>query len=163
MRYRNFFTLLVAVVLLALGSSRVHAATFTVSNLNDSGEGSLRQAILDANAAPGPDVIAFQAGLTGTIPLTSGELDITGDLEIQGPGPAALAVDGGLRSRLLVIERGVTAAVSSLTFRNGRPGFFDGGGIWNDGSLTLNGCTVSGNRTAGRGGGILNIGSLTLT
>src|SRR5262245_13689277 len=45
--------------------------TFTVTNTNDSGPGSLRRAINLANANPGSDVIVFQAGLTGTIALSS--------------------------------------------------------------------------------------------
>jgi hypothetical protein len=45
-------------------------STFTVLNLADSGEGSLRQAVLDANALPGADTIAFADGLQGTISLT---------------------------------------------------------------------------------------------
>ena len=51
-------------------------AIFTVTNLNDSGLGSLRQAIADANTTPGNDVIVFQPGLTGEVTLTSGELVI---------------------------------------------------------------------------------------
>ena len=46
-------------------------ATFTVTNSNDSGSGSLRQAIADANAAAGADSIEFAAAFTGqTIALT---------------------------------------------------------------------------------------------
>src|ERR1043166_6920922 len=43
-------------------------ATFVVSNVNDSGAGSLRQAILDANSTPGLDTIAFQ--LVGSFTIT---------------------------------------------------------------------------------------------
>src|SRR3954470_14444629 len=57
----------VGISLLACGSSVV-AATFTVSNKNDSGSGSLRQAILDANAAAGVDTINFQ--IAGFPPYT---------------------------------------------------------------------------------------------
>ena len=42
-----------------------HAATFTVTNTNDSGAGSLRQAILDANATVGPDLITFNIAGAG--------------------------------------------------------------------------------------------------
>src|SRR5262249_50700902 len=49
-------------------------STFTVQNLHDAGPGSLRQAVLDANAHPGPDAIRFAHGLHGTIALTGGEL-----------------------------------------------------------------------------------------
>ena len=51
------------------GASLATAATFTVTNTSDSGAGSLRQAILDANANPGLDTIAFNvtgAGCTGS-------------------------------------------------------------------------------------------------
>ena len=48
---------------LSLGAA--HGATFTVTNTNDSGGGSLRQAILDANTAAGPDTIDFNIPGTG--------------------------------------------------------------------------------------------------
>src|SRR4051812_13714976 len=63
---------------------RTVPSTLTVLNDHDSGPGSLRQAILDANAAPGPDTIVF-ANSVHQITLTSGELGITTDLTIAGP------------------------------------------------------------------------------
>ena len=47
------------VFLLAVAFAPIAAATILVTNTSDGGSGSLRQAILDANAAPGPDTIAF--------------------------------------------------------------------------------------------------------
>lgn len=47
------------------------AATFTITNTNDSGAGSLRQAIIDSNATPGSNTIAIQAGLNGIVTLAS--------------------------------------------------------------------------------------------
>ncbi len=68
--------------------------TFLVTNTNDSGAGSLRQAILDANAAAGADTIDFDtAGVFATpqtITLTSGTLVISGDLTINGTGPESV-------------------------------------------------------------------------
>jgi len=52
-------------------------ATFTVTNTNDSGPGSLRQAILDANAGPGADAIAF------AIPSSDPNCDASGVCTIQ--------------------------------------------------------------------------------
>jgi hypothetical protein len=71
-------------VQLSASGSKKHI--FTVRNLLDSGPGSLRQAILDANANPGADRIHFTGQARGTIALTSGQLDITDDLQIRGPG-----------------------------------------------------------------------------
>src|SRR5262249_14390005 len=72
---------------------RTVPSTFTVRNLADSGPGSLRQAILDANDRPGADTIRFApAARDGTIALTSGQLSITDDLQIVGPGAERLAV-----------------------------------------------------------------------
>src|SRR5262249_34592087 len=63
---------------------RTVPSTFTVESLADSGLGSLRQAILDANANPGSDLIRFApAARDGTITLTSGQLGITEDLTID--------------------------------------------------------------------------------
>ncbi len=52
---------------------RTVLSAYSVTNLNDSGAGSLRQAILDANAALGMDTINFD--VAGTISLTSGAAD----------------------------------------------------------------------------------------
>lgn len=59
--------------ILAVCASPVLAGTFTVTNTNDSGAGSLRQAILDANANPGADTIDFDiagSGVHTISPLT---------------------------------------------------------------------------------------------
>jgi hypothetical protein len=58
-------------------------STFSVLNLNDAGPGSLRQAVLNANANAGTDVVEFN--VAGTIRLTTGALPaITGDVDIDG-------------------------------------------------------------------------------
>jgi predicted outer membrane repeat protein len=89
-----------------------------VTNTNDSGVGSLRQAILDANAHPGPDTINFLAGLTGTITLASSLPDITENLTINGPGSGTLTVSSNSAAALLTIDAGVTASISGLTIAN---------------------------------------------
>ena len=60
-------------------------ATFTVTNLNDAGDGSLREAVSLANSNSGADEIVFSQGTyVGTIELTSGELEVTEELTITG-------------------------------------------------------------------------------
>src|SRR5215813_9583702 len=74
--------------------ARIVPSTFQVTTLADGGAGSLRAAVAQANTHPGADTVVFDSGLTGTIALTGGELDITGDLTITGPGAAKLTVSG---------------------------------------------------------------------
>lgn len=129
----------------------VHAAPQVVTNLNDSGIGSLRQAILDA--APG-DTITFN--VSGTISLAS-ELVISKNLIITGPGPSNLIISGGLASR--VIDNSVNLTLSGLTIQDGVVAAGNGGGILNTGVLSLTGSVVSNNK-ASLGGGIYNDGGV---
>src|SRR5439155_897845 len=134
----------------------VHAATITVVNTNDSGAGSLRQALADANDG---DTINFDVSVTGTITLTSGELLVNDSITISGPGANTLAVNGNAASRVFHIASGKTVTISGLTITNGSASAFtNGGGIYNDhATLTINNSTVSGNSAAsGNGGGIYN-------
>lgn len=94
------------------------AATFTVSNLNDSGSGSLRQAITAANASAGADTIEFQAGLTGTINLSTRLPTFTSDLTINGPGPNALTVNGG-NFTIFHVADGINLQMSGLRVTGG--------------------------------------------
>jgi hypothetical protein len=134
---------------------RLAPATFTVANLNDSGTGSLRQAVLDANNTAGANLINFQSGLTGTITLTSGALSISNDVSIQGPGANVLTVSGGHTTGVFFLISGGTHGFSfpGLTIANGSTNF--GGGMnfsLASGTLTIENCVFSGNRTLSGGG-----------
>lgn len=147
-----------ALVLGALASAHpAAAATFTVSNLNDSSPGSLRQAIADANGAAGADVVAFQAGLTGTITLATGQLPISDAVDVQGPGAAVLTVDGNNASRVFYIYSPaappIDVTISGLTLTGGND--IAGGAIIDVGEhLTLDRLTVSNNTASAVGGGV---------
>ncbi len=78
---------LTLLALLSLLVTPVSAALLTVTNLNDDGPGSLREAIALANDG---DRIEF--AVTGTIALTSGQLTIDKDLTIHGPGADVLRI-----------------------------------------------------------------------
>src|SRR5438874_495646 len=140
----------------------VHAATITVTNTNDSGPGSLRQALAVANDG---DTIVF--AVTGTIGLTSGELLVGTNITISGPGAASLTVNGNAKSRVFHIGSGRTVTISGLTITNGNANnqpVLDGGGMYNDhATLTLSNCTISDNSAQSYGGGINNVAGLTVT
>jgi len=90
----------------------VLAATFPVTNTNDSGAGSLRQAVLNANANPEPDEIVFESTVSGTVSLASGEITITDSLTIQGPGAELLVVEG---DRIAIAGNGLSVDLSGLS------------------------------------------------
>src|SRR5262245_49475967 len=136
---------------------RLAPATFTVLNLNDAGPGSLRQAVLDANSTAVPDLINFQSGLNGTITLTSGQLLVSQDLTINGPGANLLTVSGNHASRVFELSAGGTHnfTFSGLTIANGSSDF--GGGMdfgFTSGTLTVQSCVFSGNNASAVGGGL---------
>jgi len=135
-----------------------HAASFNVTNLNDSGAGSLRQAILDANGAAGADVITFQSGLSGTITLTTGQLEIYDSVDIQGPGAPALTVDGNNAGRVFYLYNSSGTSdvrIAGLTIAHGSA--YDGAGIasFYD-NLMLEAVTITQNQ-ATFGGGVAAI------
>jgi parallel beta-helix repeat protein len=133
-------------------------ATFTVTNLNDSGAGSLRQAIIDANTLAGADTIQFQSTLAGTITLTSGELAITDSLTINGLGSSNLTVSGNNSSRIFNIDDGsgatfIDVTLSGMTLTGGNA--VDGGAIFDDGEkLTITDAVITGNTASANGGGV---------
>jgi hypothetical protein len=120
--------------------------TYTVTNTNDNGAGSLRQAILNASAG---DTIDFDPNmLPGTITLTSGELRINKSLTIQGPGPVKLAIDGNSVSRVFNITGG-NVTVFGVTVQNADI-HGAGGGIRNGfATLTVANSIITGNKTRG--------------
>jgi uncharacterized protein (TIGR03437 family) len=143
-------------------SLRDAAETFTVSNANDSGDGSLRKAIQDANAMAGDDIITFATPFFSTprtITLTSGELAINSNLIINGPGANLLTVrraDNAPDFRIFSIVGGLSnVALNGLTISNGRSPSITGGGIESQSNLTLTNVHVTGNQANNSGGGVL--------
>jgi len=146
---------------------RIVLSTLVVTDTNDSGPGSLRQAIVDAQ---GGDSITFASNLRGqTITLTSGELAINKNLDIEGLGASDLTISGNASSRIFNVAAGVNATIAGLTITDGRAP--EGGGIINFGNLSLERSDVTGNQALGeksstgwaQGGGIANQAQATLT
>ena len=153
-------------------------AQFLVTNTNDSGAGSLRQAISSANASGGGN-ISF-SNILGTITLTNGELQITQNVNIIGPGPTLLTISGNSTYRIFSINAGVISSISGLTIADGKAPLQDsgypqncfGGGVYNGGNTIINNCVInnnisggndaSGGNGQGTGGGVYNYGTLVL-
>ena len=158
-------------VLLEELESRALLSTYTVSNLNASGPGSLWADFQQVSATGGANTINFAAGLSGTItPIGGLELDPAGQTTIAGPGAGLLTING----RFIIRGGSAVATIAGMTIIGGSAGPFvypasgGGGGIYNYGTLTVQNCTVSGNSAtlsngaSGGGGGIYNAGTLTV-
>ncbi len=140
----------------------------TGTTTNDSGSGSLRQAIADAPAGAEitfhPTLIAYPAAIT-----LSSQLTINKSLTISGPGANHLSLSGNNAARVLAVSgSGTVVAISDLTIEKGHAGNAPGGGIWNQGStLTLTRCQVRDNistvdiREQG-GGGLGNVSGMVV-
>src|SRR5262245_54544012 len=125
-------------------------STDLVTNLSGSAAVSDSLPYWVANAGNG-DTIQFAANLKGGTITLGDTLDINKYLTIDGAG-SGITVNGG-GNRVFVIEQGFTAGVNALTITGGvAPAIFNGGGIFNKGSLLLTNSTVTGNSGDGSGG-----------
>jgi parallel beta-helix repeat protein len=147
------------------------AAIFTVTNINDSGAGSLREAVASATGLSDADTINFDASLSGAtitlastiaidltgVVITFDATALTGGLTIQGAG-------AGGSFGLFTIASGNTVMFKGLTLANGGGTGFsgNGGAIQNSGTLVLSRCTFSGN-SATFGGALQNDGGAALS
>ncbi len=168
------------------GDEAPNPTTFNVTNTNDTGDGSLRHAILDADANPGDDTILFDSDLTGTITLGSDLPIITEGVTITGPGSTKVTVDGDNAYQIFNITDGSQATITGLTLSEGHADT-DGGAILasvplavddvraydNHGraggaidaidGLQLTNSVISSNHAASGGGGIDAGGDVTIT
>ena len=171
----------------------VHGQNFTVTTINDSpdvnladgicddgtGNCSLRAAVMESNSLGGSHSISLPDGLyTLTIPGQGEDLSVTGDLDINsditliGTSAYSTIINGDSLDRLFHILPGNTVEMSLITIEEGYviPG--NGGGILNQGTLSLNQIHVSNNACelnqggtvlGGFGGGIANEAVLNAT
>src|SRR5436190_1359270 len=161
-----FFVALLCVAALADPKDiRRDGATLIVTTTADTGPGSLRQALADAQDS---DTIQFDPALNGqTILLTTAALVINKNITVSGLGPDLLSVSRSSSAPqfgIFHILPGHTVAIQGLTISGGFTGTFSGsgGGILNEGAtLAIDHCTVSNNR-ANVGGGIENTGTLNI-
>jgi hypothetical protein len=152
-RYSKLRLLVVSVLLFCATVMPARASTITVTNTNDSGTGSLRQALTAANDG---DTINF--AVTGTITLTSGGLPINKNITISGPGPDQLSVDGNQALLVFGVFPSRAATISGLTVRNAQSG------ILNDGRVTVTNCVLSDNTYDGLSNyGVATVSSCVLT
>ncbi len=136
------------------------AWALTVTNLDDSGPGTLREQLLGANEG---DIITF--AVQGTLRLSTGPLAVCKGVQIRGPGVNCLQVDGQARCTVFIVGSNDVVVISDLTITNGYahspvPG---GGGIYSLGNLSLSNCVITGCVGDIDSGGIKSMGNLVLS
>ena len=160
----------IAGIVLLIAAAGVNAATFTVTNTNDTGVGSLRQAVLDANAAASADTIVFDASfstprsivLASTIQISPAASVDT--LTITGPGANLLTITKptAVGSRALFIGNNNnppdTTTITGINFSD-----HIGGAIDNRSILNISDCTFTNNVSTVSGTAIYNHQVATLT
>lgn len=157
MRRRAILMFVAAVVYTGAQMPVLNAATIIVTSSADSGPNTLRAAITAANSN---DTIAFALNLPATITLTTGELLITNNLTISGPGSSSLTISGNNSGRVFNIGTSNTVTISGVRIADGVAGAGGvGAGIYvNTATLTLINCAVHNNHASGgstaSGGGI---------
>ncbi|HVF64595.1 MAG TPA: IPTL-CTERM sorting domain-containing protein [Casimicrobiaceae bacterium] len=171
---QRFVGQLACAFVLCLQVGLASSAVFNVTTTTDGGPGSLRQAVIDANTAAGPDTINVPAGTyvlgipgAGEDAAATGDLDITDSVTINGAGSGVTTISagGGFADRIFhVTSAGATVSINGVTITGGSPGgSASGGGILNAGVLTLSDVVVAQNAAGIQGGGIASTGTLTLT
>lgn len=156
------------------GMGAAGAATIDVTNCDDTGAGSLRNAIATADSSAGADTIVISATCTIDNPVTVGsEMVVTSadDLSIVGPGSAMFVLDGDDATRIMRFENVGDVSLSGITMRggNGSGGTseIDGGAviITNAADVRLAGVVFDANNSLSAGGGLYtdNANSVTIT
>jgi fibronectin-binding autotransporter adhesin len=166
-------------------------SSLLVTNLADHDDGvcgdhdcTLREAINRVFSGSGLTYsITISPGLSGTLTLSLGELDVSGSLNLTGPGARNVTISGNSASRIFNFSgtSSIASTISGLTIRNGSitggtATSAAGGGIYNQQSLTVTDCEFVGNAVTGgvglfgghngalgQGGAIFSSGPLTLT
>jgi hypothetical protein len=152
----------IALALLVSAQAASGADRITVTTTDDSGPGSLRQAIADAN--PG-DTIKIPPG---RFKLSTGQLLVDVRVRIKGAGARKTVIDGNDAGRLFAINgSGSGTVISRVTIQDGNAGQDDGGGIeLINAGLTLNRVALKNNRVDfndnASGGGIAAAGTTSL-
>ena len=139
---------------------------------------SLREAVIAANANPGPDRVvlpkkkAYSLSIENSIPpgedaAAEGDLDVTGTLKVTHPGKGRAKVDANGIDRVFEVLAGAPTTFKRIVVTGGLSpvaGGDGGGGILADADLTLRRSAVSGNHNlASFGGGIMLLDDAGLT
>ncbi len=160
-----------------IGAYEASSSILVTSTADTTDVGTLRSAIIWANtsinanpeniANPAPNTAVFDTqGVfvsPQTITLVNGPLvfsNLAAGVAIAGPGPVSVTISGNFASQIVVVDPGVTGAISGVTLEDGSGG--SGGAITSQGPLTLSNDVLSGN-SAVQGGAVYGTGAISMS
>lgn len=159
--FRSSVAPALALLLILAWSAIARATTYTVNTLDDhfdsscdSSDCTLREAV---NAANSGDTVNFDASLSGAIVLAGGTITPAHDITIDGPTSNLILIDAAFNGAAFQCNNSVTLTLNRLNIVDG-----SSSGILNYGILTLNGCAVVQSTNFQNGGGIYSEGQLVL-
>src|SRR5579859_2136480 len=141
------------------------ATTWTVNSTADDASSDCATTALNCelrdalSQAQNGDIIQFSLTYPATIkPGSAGTLVVSTNVTINGPGASNLTIDGSGNGQkaILSVNSGVTTSINGVTIANANNQWSNGGGIQNNGNLTVSNTTFFGNSTGSMGGGISN-------
>ncbi len=144
----SFTFIMIGIYLCLLSVSVTQATVFVVdATVDDGAPDSLREAIEQANASAGEDIVVLQPG---RYVLNMGQLEIQQDLTIQGRGADTTIIDGNKNGRVFFITTefnpDIKVIIEELTITGGKvqePNMDNyGGGIYNEGDLAVKRCAI---------------------
>lgn len=156
--------------LTVIGKGNPKATSFSLNALLGTGSGGISAPIIYVNP-----LASIQNGVTlasskGTVNIAAGtyieNVQIDKSLNVKGDGSTETIVDGNKAGPVFTLGKNAAITLSGLKIQNGHSD--RGGGILNNGKLTIRDCTISGNSVGsdsatGYGGGIANMGTATVT
>jgi RTX calcium-binding nonapeptide repeat (4 copies)/Chlamydia polymorphic membrane protein (Chlamydia_PMP) repeat len=140
-------------------TAAAQAENIPVTNLNDSGSGSLRGALNEANLDSDSDRLVFASKLSGTINLGAPLPVVFYPVDFAGPDARKVSIDAGNFRHFIINSSADGTAISGLTLRGGHANADDGGSIASFADLTISDSTLSGNTADQGGGAIYAVGS----
>jgi hypothetical protein len=160
LRLLGGLALLLGLCIMLGGLARPAHAQSTLSVSDCSSDAQLQADVAQANRDNAGDVISFAC--SGDLKLTS-TLQINGSMTLDGSGQS-VTLDGGDSVRVLSVNSGVSFTLQALTIAHGSSGNLGGGGLYNNGTVSISNSTFANNSAnGGFGGGLYNNGTVSIS
>jgi hypothetical protein len=161
MTHRQFITLSLAAMFLALAPTALASTTWYVDGVNGNDSNNCTSSLTACKTIGHAISLASSADSIMVAAATYTEnLTIGISLNVIGSGASTTIIDGNRAGTVVTVNTYAHLSISKLTIRNGYSS--NGGGVYNYGTLTVQYAAISNNVASFKGGGALNLGTLSI-